>query len=48
MYGSMFMRHYDPKEIESFINSGLCSLEKVLLAENMDSFFKSENEVVMK
>lgn len=47
MYG-MFLRHYDSKEIENLINSGNPTLEQVLLTDNLDSFFRSENETVMK
>lgn len=48
MYGGLYGRHYNPQEIENFINSGVPSLEQVLLADNLDNFFKTENEVVMK
>lgn len=47
MYG-MFLRHYDSKEIEQLINSGNASLEQVLLADNLDNFFRSENDAVTK
>jgi len=42
----MFMRHHDPKEVEDKINSGSASVVDVLLADSVDTFFKSENEVV--
>lgn len=42
----MFMRHIDPKEVEDLINSGSASIGDVLLADNVDTFFKSENDVV--
>jgi hypothetical protein len=42
----MFMRHHDPKEVEDKINSGTASVIDVLMSDNIDTLYKSENEIV--
>lgn len=50
MYGFLGRTQQDPAEVENYLNEQGedAPLEKVLSFANIDSFFKCENEVVMK